>query len=405
MTATEVRERRARSRGPGRRAGPAAGRAAAPRPRSSPTTRAEALTRFANSAIHQNVADATTTVRLRLHLDGRTAGGSTTVTDGGRPAGPGRAHRSPPPGSARPTRPGPGLTAAAPPLARRRRLRRGDRRGPPRTSGPTGCATSSRAAGGLETAGYCRTDLHVRRLRQQRRPGRRGPDRRGGDGRHRPPATAPTGWPGWPAAGSPTWTARRSAPARRRRRGPAARPIELPPGRYEVVLEPDGGRRPARQPGALRLQRQGVRRSASRSPSRAPQQFDPAVTHRRRAAGAAAAPAAVRRRGHATRHAGPGRGRRRPPAVTHDRALGRRGRRRVHRPRRRPASRSWGPIAAQPAPRRPAASGDADAGRPADGPTAASARALVAGMRRGLLITDFWYTRVLDQKSLVDHRA
>ena len=34
---------------------------------------AEALTRFANSAIHQNVADATTTVRLRLHLDGRTA--------------------------------------------------------------------------------------------------------------------------------------------------------------------------------------------------------------------------------------------------------------------------------------------------------------------------------------------
>ena len=41
---------------------------------------AEALTRFANSAIHQNVADATTTVRLRMHLDGRTAGGSTTIT-------------------------------------------------------------------------------------------------------------------------------------------------------------------------------------------------------------------------------------------------------------------------------------------------------------------------------------
>ena len=44
---------------------------------------AEALTRFANSMIHQNVADASTTVRLRLHLDGRTANGSTTVTDAG----------------------------------------------------------------------------------------------------------------------------------------------------------------------------------------------------------------------------------------------------------------------------------------------------------------------------------
>ncbi len=39
-----------------------------------------ALTRFANSYIHQNVADTTTTVRLRLHRDGRTASGSTTLT-------------------------------------------------------------------------------------------------------------------------------------------------------------------------------------------------------------------------------------------------------------------------------------------------------------------------------------
>ena len=38
-----------------------------------------ALTRFANSFIHQNVADATTGVRLRLHLDGRTAAGATTI--------------------------------------------------------------------------------------------------------------------------------------------------------------------------------------------------------------------------------------------------------------------------------------------------------------------------------------
>ena len=37
-----------------------------------------ALTRFANSFIHQNLADTTVSVRLRLHLDGRTATGSTT---------------------------------------------------------------------------------------------------------------------------------------------------------------------------------------------------------------------------------------------------------------------------------------------------------------------------------------
>ena len=36
-----------------------------------------------------------------------------------------------------------------------------------------------------------------------------------------------------------------------------------------------------------------------------------------------------------------------------------------------------------------------------DGPTAETARPLVATMERGLLITDLWYTRVLDQKSLV----
>ncbi len=39
-----------------------------------------ALTRFANNYIHQNHVDETTSVRLRLHVDGRTAAGSTTLT-------------------------------------------------------------------------------------------------------------------------------------------------------------------------------------------------------------------------------------------------------------------------------------------------------------------------------------
>ncbi len=38
-----------------------------------------ALTRFANSVIHQNVAEDATTMRLVVHLDGRTASGSTSV--------------------------------------------------------------------------------------------------------------------------------------------------------------------------------------------------------------------------------------------------------------------------------------------------------------------------------------
>ena len=40
------------------------------------TTGVESLTRFANSFIHQNVAESGTAVRLRLHVDGRTAAGS-----------------------------------------------------------------------------------------------------------------------------------------------------------------------------------------------------------------------------------------------------------------------------------------------------------------------------------------
>src|SRR2546423_7131411 len=44
--------------------------------------REQALTRFANSYIHQNVADVSTAVRLRLHVDGRTATGVTTVIGG-----------------------------------------------------------------------------------------------------------------------------------------------------------------------------------------------------------------------------------------------------------------------------------------------------------------------------------
>jgi len=60
-------------------------------------------------------------------------------------------------------------------------------------------------------------------------------------------------------------------------------------------------------------------------------------------------------------------------------------------------SRTWGPMAGH-LRLEPGASEGAGAD-PAD-PVAESARPLVARVRRGLLVTDLWYTRVLDQKSL-----
>jgi predicted Zn-dependent protease len=113
-----------------------------------------ALTRFANSFIHQNVAESSTVVRLRLHAGGRTATGSTTVTDADGLRGlVGRtlaaAALCPPdpqwPGLAAPGPVPDGMaldaeTAGADPAARAERVR-----------------AFVAAAGGLETAGYCST--------------------------------------------------------------------------------------------------------------------------------------------------------------------------------------------------------------------------------------------------------
>ncbi|MFC0528034.1 TldD/PmbA family protein [Phytohabitans kaempferiae] len=116
-----------------------------------------ALTRFANSFIHQNVADATTSVRLRLHADGRTATGSTTVTTDEGLAGLVRRTRE----AARllpPDAGWPGLTPPAP--------LDGEGNWDEATAQASPDARADRvhafvaAAGGLETAGYCRT-LHV----------------------------------------------------------------------------------------------------------------------------------------------------------------------------------------------------------------------------------------------------
>ena len=114
-----------------------------------------ALTRFANSVIHQNVAEDNLRISIHVHVDGRTATGGSTITgdeglaglvartlaaaavaplDGGWPG----VAPPAPPGTRAPVDP---ATRDASPDDRTARV-----------------AAFVEAAGGLETAGYCRTD-------------------------------------------------------------------------------------------------------------------------------------------------------------------------------------------------------------------------------------------------------
>jgi predicted Zn-dependent protease len=350
---------------------------------------AEALTRFANSAIHQNVADATTTVRLRLHLDGRTASGSTTMTDADglrslveRTIA---ASRLSPPDAAwsgltPPTGPCPTgdfdeATAAATPQERAERVR-----------------DFVRAAGGLETAGFCRTNYssggfantagHSVEGRAAeaamdgiaRLDGADGVARRAG-GRLADLDGAALG-------------VRAAAKARA-----GGRPIELPPGRYEVVLEPTAVADILDNLATFGFNGKAFAQHQSFAELGA-RQFDDAVTIVDEPLGATVpfdlegtprGELVLVRDGTTT-------------AVSHDRTSAAEAGA-VSTGHASATSRSWGPMATNL--RLAAGPGSGTADESGDGPTAASARALVAGMRRGLLITDFWYTRVLDQKSLV----
>jgi predicted Zn-dependent protease len=463
---------------------------------------AEALTRFANSMIHQNVAEAATTVRLRLHLDGRTASAATTLTDPDGLAAlvertVAAARMSPPdlrwPGLTPPTElhrsagyHGSGArsgldfgfdeaTARANPAERAERVR-----------------DFVRAAEGLETAGYCRTTYSSAAFANtagQAVEGRTAEAAmdgiarvEGSDGVARLASGRLADLDG------AVLGARAAAKARAGRR-----PIELPPGRYEVILEPDavadllGNLAMFGFNGKAFAQRQSFAELGA-------DQFDPSVTIVDEPLGSRADPAAglpfdvegtprdwlVLVREGVTQ------------AVTHDRSSAAEAGT-VSTGHASESSRTWGPMACnmrleasspppEPAdpgvpsadphttrrdgptphpsgpagstgstpgpggptaspsgspanlsgptadlsgptaspsrrtasPSGPTASSSSSAasssrrtaglGGPAadsGGPTAESARPMVARMERGLLITDFWYTRVLDQKALV----
>jgi predicted Zn-dependent protease len=355
-----------------------------------------ALTRFANSFIHQNVAESSATVRLRLHLDGRTSAGSTTVTgaDGLR----GLVERTvaavglcPPdpqwPGLATPAPqvPGPPVdeeTAYAEPGARADRV-----------------AAFVAAAGGLETAGYVRTtllDLAFANSAGQAVAGRSAEAAidaiaRVGtcDGVTRLAASRLADLDG------ALLGARAAAKARA-----GTDPIELQPGRYEVVLEPTAVLDVLQRIALYGFNAKAVRERSS-FVELGRQQFDPAISLV----------------DDPTVSGGLGLGFDIEGTPRHRLALVEAGVSRALVHDRRTAALAGtsstghalaGGAAFGAAPlnliMEPDGHGVPSGSPPGetDGPAADEAvAALVSQVERGLLVTDHWYTRVLDPRSLV----
>jgi predicted Zn-dependent protease len=254
-----------------------------------------------------------------------------------------------------------------------------------------------RAAGGLETAGYCRTSFSSAAFANTA-----GQSVEGRAAEAAMDGIARTGG----ADGVARLTAGRLADldgaalgaqaAAKARAGVQA--IELPPGRYEVVLEPCAVADLLSNLAWFGFNGKAFAEGQSFAELGA-EQFDPAVTLVDEPLGRAGEPApglpfdvegtprsalALVRGGMTT-------------AVTHDRRSAAEAGT-ASTGHASPSSRTWGPIAThlrlEPSERL------ADV-TPGAGPVAGSARPLVGRMSRGLLISDFWYTRVLDQKSLV----
>lgn len=357
------------------------------------------LTRFANSFIHQHVEDTSALVRLRLHFDGRTASGSTTVCDdAGVAALVARtvaAVRLCPPDPQWPGLAGPAPVAAG-------------ATADPGTANATPADRAARvrafvdAAGGLETAGYCSTMRWTLTFANTA-------------GQVAEATTAEAAMDAIArdrgADGSARRTSRRlaeldggllGARAAAKARG-GVDPVELPPGRYEVVLEPTAVLDLVKNMGVFGFNGKAVTERRS-FVELGQAQFDPAITivDDPDASGTAALPFDFE-------------GTPRRPitlvdrgvmvAVPHDR-----------RSAARAGATSTGhavPGGAVHGPFAPnlALLAGGDGGPVPDGVTAppevpgppadAAVDHLVGQVDRGLLVTDTWYTRVLDPRTLV----
>ena len=352
-----------------------------------------ALTRFANSFIHQNVAAATTSVRLRLHVDGRTAAGSTSVVtaDGLRDLVERTvsAARHCPPDPA-----WPGLTPPAPV------------HGAGHWDEATAAASADQraervrefvdAAGGLEAAGYCRTGHREGAFANtagQAVTGRSteaamdGIARSGGaDGVARLASIRLADLAGGVLGNRASVKARAGVA-----------PVDLPPGRYEVVLEPTAVADLLQNFAMFGFNGKAYNeRQSFAAPGT--QQFDPVITLLDDALatpalpfdaeGTPRGPIPLVERGITVTVAHDRRTAAEAGAASTGHAV--------------PGGGSYGAVprnvGLRPVPSPDGVTGPAEvAGPVVDSDTAA----LVAGVRRGLLVTDLWYTRVLDPKSLV----
>ncbi len=355
------------------------------------------LTRFANSYVHQNVADATTAVRLRVHAAGRTASTSTTLLDGLddlvertlaamrlAPADPTWPGLTPPTG---PTGVAGGRADSAGTGTRR-----------PRRAEPAERVARVRAfvdaAGGLVTAGFCSTSSVTRAYANSAGQALIGSTTQAtmdaiartstSDGLVRLASVRLADLDG------AVLGARAAAKARA-----GADPVELPPGRYEVVLEPTAVADVLQLLAFYGFNAKAVAERRSFVELGAAQ-FDPAVTivDDMTEPGAIGIPFDVEgtpRKRLTLVDAGVS------TAVAHD---------------RRTAAKAgtdstghavvggaaWGAVPAGIKLNPGSGAGPSEV----DGPAADSTVvALVAGVERGLLVTDNHYTRVLDPRTLV----
>jgi predicted Zn-dependent protease len=349
-----------------------------------------ALTRFANSFIHQNVAEDTARVRLRLHLGGRTATASTTVTT---TAGLTElAARTVAAARLAPVDPGwPGLAPPSPAT--------GQGGFEASTAGATGADRAAKvrafvdAAGGLPTAGYVRTELWSGAFANSAGQTATGTTTQAAiDGIARVPGS--DGVARLAAAGlsdldGAVLGARAAAKAKA-----GTDPVELPPGRYEVVLERGAvadimhalalwgfngkavtERRSFAVLGEAQFDSSITLVDDPMSDGDISLPFDGEGTPRRRLvlvdAGVTATVAHDRRT--AAKAGAESTGHALPDA---------------------------GPFGSFPLNLRIASETIGQASE-VDGPVAdSSVAALVANVKRGVLVTDFWYTRVLDPKTL-----
>ncbi|MEO7371159.1 MAG: metallopeptidase TldD-related protein [Ilumatobacteraceae bacterium] len=349
------------------------------------------LTRFANSVIHQNVAEDVTWVRIQIHHAGRTASASASVTaDAALRTLVERAVAMVRVAPLDPAWPGLAPSAGAGTTAQIDEAFAGDT--------PADRAAVVRAfvdgAAGLETAGYCRTNHRTSGFANAAGQavagnavecGLSGIARRdGADGvaRHAPQRLD--------EIDGHVLGARAAAKALA-----WADPAELPPGRYEVVLEPTAVADIVESLAAAGFNGKAI--NEQRSFVRIGEaQFDPAITlvDDPLSVGIGYDAEGTPRRRLVLVEAGTS------VSSTHDRrSAAEAGSGATSTGHAGPFSVSWGPFARHLG-LLPSGDGTFVAAE-VDGPMADSSVAeLVAGVERGVLVSDFWYTRILDPRTL-----